>query len=221
MHWVDGSEDIEKIWRTLLKLKKSRLMSGQIGKKGRKMTLITKHIKQNFCVSSIMPRSRKYNSHPCPKCSKHLSSATSLENHLARVPACDELPCKCETCHATFKSKKNLDRHKRKNCPGVPIPEQNVQLIQQLHETRIAVNASGPRRQCTDNQNTNPSRSGISVNIVNQTVHNGNIPNIQVNVNVRQEGDENVDFISHISYQQLIDLIGCRRSLATHFELNL
>ena len=130
----------------------------------------------------------------CPKCSELLSSAWALQRHLARVPACDELPCKCEACHATFKSKKTLKFHVKNDCPGITHVEQVRNLTDELQQTRIAMSAMGAHQQRVDGTSNLAQNGDTNIGVQNN-IHIGDINNVQINVNVVPKGAEKYRFL--------------------------
>ena len=173
---------------------------------------------------TYMPRitssAEKIASRTCHKCSKILSSSWALKDHLARTPACDELPYKCEACHATFKSPRTLKNHVKNSCPGITAIEQNRNLTEELQQTRIAMSAMGTHEQRA-NGTSNSSAQNVDTNIgvQNNNIHIGDINNVQINVNVVPKGAEDIDFLKNMPYDELIKLIGCRCSPSTHIRL--
>ena len=159
-------------------------------------------------------------SRTCPKCSIILSSAGALRNHLARIPACDELPEKCDACHSKFKSKKTLKYHVKNDCPGIPPTEQLRNMTDQLAQTRIAMSAMGAHQQRADGTSSSTVQNGdTNIGVQNNNIHVGDINNVQINVNVVPKGAEDIDFLKKMPYDELIKLIGCRCSPSTHIRL--
>ena len=182
----------------------------------------------NISISSIysitMPRSKslaeKIASLTCPKCSKILSSAQALTNHLARIPACDDLEYKCKACHSTFKLRKTLKFHVENNCRGTPQNEQNRNLTEELQQTRIAMSAMGTHEQRANGTSSSSIQNGdTNIGVQNNNIHIGDINNVQINVNVVPKGAEDIDFLKNMPYDELIKLIGCRCSPSTHIQL--
>ena len=156
----------------------------------------------------------------CPKCSKVLSSAGALDRHLARIPACDDLPYKCEACHGTYKTKRTLKFHIKNDCPGIPHNEQLTNLTDELQQTRIAMSAMGTHEQRANGTSSSSVQNvDTNIGVQNNNIHIGDINNVQINVNVVPKGAEDIDFLKNMAYDELIKLIGCRCSPSTHIQL--
>ena len=99
--------------------------------------------------------------------------------------------------------------------------EQLTTMTQNFEESTIAMNAAGAHRQRTEQGGTHISNSTITTTNIqnNQTINNGDVNNIQVNIHVCPKGEENLNFIKDMTYPKLCEMLDCRCSPSTHIKM--
>ena len=148
--------------------------------------------------------------YPCAKCDFLGNSQNDLDRHLKKKFKCWEAPHKCKKCAHPFYSRGAYYTH-QKNCQGKPQTTQEKD--QQIQSLKDALAASG---------NLNHEIKAKQQKIINNNQTNNitinDVKNITQNIVILSCGDENIDHLKKIPFEQLKEQIAFDRDPKTHIE---
>ena len=133
----------------------------------------------------------------CPNCDLECRSSQGLQRHLNRKFKCNrKSKYDCQHCHQSFSHRQSRNFH-QKSCNG---PKPTIEGQQKrIENLETVISAIGK-----------PATSGIQNNITNKNcvINNEQVNNIQNNINVFVAGQENIDYIKAMPFEELKKQIG-------------
>lgn len=148
-------------------------------------------------------------SYVCAKCGFKTTKKSNYDRHLIKQFSCAEAPYKCKKCPRPFFSQSALYRH-QKTCMG---PEQTsdekdkqIESLKNALAASAGLNAEIKAKQQVVNQTTN---NNITIN---------DVKNVTQNIVILHCGNENIDHLKRLPFEELKEKIGFNTDPQTHIE---
>lgn len=145
----------------------------------------------------------------CEDCENIFSSRQALDKHKSKKYNCKEAPFRCKHCKAPFYSRSSKYTHQKK-CQG--LPETAEQKDKRISDLQIALAASsGLNNEIKEKQIIQQAETinNISIDQIN---------NVTQNIIIVPCGQEKIQHLQNISFDDIKKKIGLDRTPQTHIE---